>query len=165
MKPEEEDHRAMELLLKSNTLIAKLQKEMGKPGDGPDPEHIDGMVKSLYALEGRPLPGLSGEQLETAIQNIKNHSAKPKRRSFPKDTLRFVRWASAACVVLLFFVFLNLGLAWATGGCLLRKVDKTFCSHTIFCPADEESVPDSPSNREGRNSKSEAYKLSETVFS
>jgi hypothetical protein len=165
MKSEEGDHRAMELLLKSNTLTARLQKEMDKPGEGPDPEHIDGMVKSLYALEGRPLPSLSDEQLETAIRNIKNRSVKHRRRSFPKDTLRFVRWASAACVILLFFVFLNLGLAWATGGCLLRKVDKTFCSHTIFCPTDEERAPDSPSNREGRNSKSEVHNLSEMAFS
>ncbi|WP_010254667.1 hypothetical protein [Treponema primitia] len=154
MKPEDEDYRAMKLLLKSDgisksrdALIANLQKEMDKSGEGPNPEHIDGMVKSLYALDGQPLPSLSGDQLETVIRDLKNRSVKHSRRPLSKGAFRFVRWASAACVVLLFFVFLNLGLAWATGGCLLRKVDKEFCSHTIFCPADGEEVPESSPNQ------------------
>jgi hypothetical protein len=166
MKPEDGDYKAMEALLKSegiaksrNTIIANLQKEMDKPGEGPDPEYIDGMVKALYDLDGQPLPGLSGEQLEAAIRNIKNRSVKPRRRAFPKGAFRFIRWASAACAVLLFFVFLNLGLAWATGSCLLRKVDKEFCSHTVFCPTDEETAPDSPPKQGSLSNKADTYEF------
>jgi hypothetical protein len=74
---------------------------------------------------------------------------KPADGFFPKKSRRLIRWGvSAACAAALLLIFANFGVAWATGGCLLRKVDTKLCSHTMFCPAVEETPVDAPSNQE-----------------
>jgi hypothetical protein len=154
----DQDYKAMETLLKSaarrnsrNALFIEIEKEIGKPVDSINPEYIGRLVDSLYTLDDTSPPRLGKERLEAAALGVKRRAMKPPGGFFPQSSRR-VRWGvSAACAAALLFVLVNFGIAWATGGCLLRKVDAKLCTHTVFCPAGEETPADTPANQEYQN--------------
>jgi hypothetical protein len=158
----DQDYKAMETLLKSearrnsrNVLLIKIEKEIGKPVDSINPEYIGSLVDSLYTLDNTPPPRLGKERLEAAALGVKRRAMKPAGGFFPRKSGRILRGVSAACAAALLFVLVNFGVAWATGGCLLRKVDTTLCTHTVFCPAGEETPVDTPTDQEYQNNRND----------
>jgi hypothetical protein len=134
-----DDHAAIAFMLKKQSLLSHIKKDLEGSAETIDPERLDHIVDRLYALDGMAKPAVTSSQINAALAAIHQHAEKPGPRRFPRKTAHIVRFVSVACAALVILLSVNYGVARFTGACLLSKVEVKFCCHTKHCPDVEDA--------------------------
>ena len=129
-------------------LIGRIQSELKKNADDLDPDLIDRGIDGLYALDGLSPPKASDEQLRAAVRTIRARADWRRRNRLAERsvkrrfTRRAVRWAVAACFMVLLLFSANYVSTLITGACLPSRVGIKICCGTKYCLCDtkEENV-------------------------
>jgi hypothetical protein len=140
----------MEKQARRDSLIENITAELQKDAEGIDGDFIDRSIDELYALDGRSPPKLSDEALLAAARTVRSRAAWRRGNALASGarqrrfTRRAVRWAWAACCVVLVLFSANYVTTLVTGSCLPAKVGIKICCGTTYCFCDAVNGEESP---------------------
>ena len=127
---------------KRDSLIEEVKSELKKDAAAIDPGFIDRRIDELYVLDGLSPPKLDEERLRAAARTVQARAGWRRRNLLAERALkrrftaRAVRWAVAACFVVLFLFSANYVITLVTGACIPSKAGIKLCCGTKFCRCD-----------------------------